>query len=334
MNMTKTAAFPVAFLVLCLAFLSDAAGAEERWRDELNCVAVGGYIQLPGITYDDLTPLAHQSFNSNTAAVTNALYSLPMEEREDFLTLYLEPKARERHRYFFQRCREVSDRRAAAARIDGSDPIPPALRRELQERERVKLALHEGAIPFRIAGKIVYIPIPFGYSSHDTPVPGFGDNMDVSNSLAVFRKVDPPAIDGSRPLVQRNIMATVKHVREGVDNLGSMLHAYNIMVDADWRLVSMYPPESVPGQAETVEYKWNLKPFGIKDNSFCYGQFEKTTDFHGVEQIRYRVTAVLMLPGSFIQVSIYHSANTSLDTVNEMNNDLTKWRDTILQANW
>lgn len=307
--------------------------AEDRRLEELTCLPVNGYIQLPGITYDDLTPLAHEVFKSNTAAVTNSLYSLPYEQRDDFIMLYLEPKARERHRYFFRRCREVSDKRAEAARIDGSDPIPPALRRELQERERVKLALHEGSIPFRIAGKIVYIPIPLGYSTQDTPIPGFVDDLALSNSMAVFRKVDV-MVDGQQPLVKRNVLATVKHVQEGVDNLGSMLQAYNIMVDSDWRMVSMYPPDSVPGQAESVEYKWNLKPFGVKDTSFCYGQFEKTTDFHGVEQVRYRVTAVIMIPGSFIQVSISHSANTTLDTVNEMNMDLTRWRDSILQANW
>lgn len=320
------------FLLSCLLFTGVVRG-EDRRLEELTCEAVNGYIQLPGILYDDLTPLAHEVFKSNAAAVTNSLYSLPMEEREDFITLYLEPNARERHRFFFTRCRDVSDKRAEASRISGTDPIPPLLRRELLERERVKLALHEGAIPFRIGGKVVYIPIPSGYTTHDTPVPGFVDDMALSNSMAVFRKVDVP-VDGQTPLMKRNIMATVKHVREGVDNLGSMLQAYTIMVDSDWRLVSIYPPDSVPGQAEAVEYKWNLKPFAVKDNSFCYGQFEKTTDFHGVDQIRYRVTAAVVLPGSFIQVSIYHGANTSLDTVNEMNTDLTRWRDTILQANW
>lgn len=322
----------LAALLFC-AWMSGAAWGEDQRLEELTCEPVSGYIQLPGIMYDDLTPLAHETFKSNAADVTNSLYALPVEEREDFITLYLEPKARERHRYFFRRCREVSDRRAEAAKISGKDPIPPALRRELLERDRVKLALHEGAIPFRLGGKVVYIPIPAGFATHDVPVPGFVDDTALANSLAVFRKIDVP-VDGREPLVRRNIMATVKHVREGADNLGSMLQAYNIMVDADWRLVSMYPPDSVPGQAETVEYKWNLKPFAVKDTSFCYGQFEKTADFHGVEQIRYRVTAVLVLPGSFIQVSMYHTANTSLDTVNEMNMDLTRWRDTILQANW
>lgn len=313
--------------------LAASARAEDRRLEELTCQPVNGYIQLPGITYDDLTPLAHEVFKSNAAAVTNSLYSLPYEERDDFIGLYLEPKARERHRYFFRRCREISDRRAEASRLDGSDPIPPTLRRELQERERVKLALHEGAIPFRIAGKIVYIPIPPGYTTQDTPIPGFTDDLALSNSMAVFRKIDV-VVDGQAPLVQRNILATVKHVREGVDKLGAMLEAYNIMVDPDWRMVSMYPPDSTPSNAESVEYKWNLKPFAVRDTSFCYGQFEKTTDFHGVEQIRYRATAILVLPGSFIQISIAHPTNTSLDTVNEINTDLTRWRDLVITANW
>lgn len=321
-----------AVFISFLAFTGTAL-TEDRRLEELTCEPINGYIQLPGITYDDLTPLAHEVFKSNAAAVTNSLYSLPVEEREDFITLYLEPKARDRHRYFFRRCREVTEKRAEASRIDGADPIPPVLKRELLERDKVKLALHEGSIPFRIGGKVVYIPIPSGYATHDTPVPGFVDDTALSNSMAVFRKIDLQT-DGQEPLVKRHIMATVKHVREGVDSLGSMLQAYNIMVDSDWRLVSIYPPDSVPGQAETVEYKWNLKPFAVKDNSFCYGQFEKTTDFHGVDQIRYRATAAVVLPGSFIQVSIYHGANTSLDTVNEINMDLTRWRDMILQANW
>ena len=320
---------------VCLALILAAAmapAAEEGDLEELTCLPVNGYIQLPGILYDDLTPLAREAFNNNPAAVTNALYSLPFEEREDFITLYLEPNAREKHRFFFTRCREISDRRARESAIGGREIIPPALRNELLERERVRLALHDGALPFRLGDHIVYIPIPPGYTVQENPLPGFITEGDLATSLAIFRKIDVPVV-GAEPLVKRNIVATVKHVREGADNLGSMLQAYKIMVDEDWRLAGIYPPDSTPGQAETVDYKWNLKPFNIRDNSFCYGQFEKTTDFHGREEIRYRVTAVITLPGSYIQVSVTHSSNTGLDTVNEMNTDLTRWRDAILTAN-
>ncbi len=323
------------FILAVLAATAAPAAAAmtgERMAEELTCLPVNGYIQLPGILWDDLTPLAKETFNSNPAAVTNALFSLPMEEREDFITLYLEPAARERHRFFFMRCQEVSERRARGAMVDGRDVIPGPLRAELLERERVRLALHEGAIPFRIGNVIVYIPIPPGYTTVDTQLPGFvADSL--SGSLAVFRKIDAPT-PGEERVVPRYILATVKHVREGADNLSSLLQAYRIMVDADWRLTSIYPPEAVPGQAESVEYKWNLAPFNVRDNSFCYGQFEKTADFHGVEEIRYRTTAIVTLPGSYIQVSIGHGANTSLDMVNEMNTDLTRWRDAILTANW
>ena len=309
-------------------------GSEERLARELSCQPVNGYIQLPGILYDDLTPLARETFNANPAAVTNALYSLPFEEREDFITLYLEPESRERHRYFFARCREVADRRAMDTYVEGAEVIPPHLKAELTERERVRLALHEGAIPFRLGGRIVYIPIPAGYAVQEGPIVDLLEDTGISGSLAVFVKTvgrtDPEA---GEPLVRRRVLATVRHVREGADNLATMLQAYRIMVDRDWRLASLYPPESPVEQAESVEYKWNLNPFAVRDNSFCYGQFEKTVDFHGVDQIRYRATAVVTLPGSYIQVSVAHLANTGLDTVAEMNTDIASWRDAILAVN-
>ncbi|MCD8140054.1 MAG: hypothetical protein LUE17_09820 [Planctomycetaceae bacterium] len=290
---------------------------------------------MPGILYDDLTPLAREVFRDNPAAVTNALYALPFEEREDFLVLYLVPEAREKHRYFFARCRELNQRREMASRVVvGGDVIPPALKAELAERERVRLALHEGAIPFSIGAGIVYIPIPFNYSIQDSPLPGFVDDPEFASNLALFRKADPVPVDGQPvPLVRNPILASVRHVREGTDNLATLLQAYRIMVDADWRLTGMYPPLVTPDQAETVEYKWNLEPFNIRDNSFCYGQFEKTRDFHGIEEIRYRVTAIITMPGIYIQVSISHGANTGLDMVNEMNSDIVRWRDDILAAN-
>lgn len=320
---------------LLFLILAAPAHAQDRRLEELTCLPVNGYIQLPGILYDDLTPLAREVFHDNPAAVTNALYALPYEERDDFLALYLTADAQDKHRYFFRRCREIADRRAQSARMeDGREILPRALRNELMERERVRLALHEGAIPFNLRDRIVYIPIPFGYSVQDTPVPGFIDDDMPANNLALFRKADPPAVDGeARPLVRHPIFASVRHVREGADNMASLIQAYRIMVDSTWRLVGMYPPQVTAEQAETVEYKWNLEPFNIRDNSFCYGQFEKTRDFHGVEEIRYRVTAIVTLPGSYIQVSVSHRANTGLDTVNEMNSDLVRWRDDIIAAN-
>lgn len=321
-------------LVVCLLLATTVANAsEERYAEEYNCLPINGYVNLPGILYDDLTPLAKETFNANTAAVTNALYALPMEEREDFISLYLEPTAREKHRYFFARCRALSERRAREAVIDGKEIIPSRLKAELLEREKVRLALHDGAIPFRIGDSILYIPIPPGYVVKEGPLVALQD-AGLADSLAVFEKMDVPAEGRDQPLYRRSVLATVKHVRQGTDNLSTMLSAYRIMVNSDWRLSSVYPPDATPGVAETVEYKWNLEPFSVRDNSFCYGQFEKTVDFHGAEQIRYRVTAVLVLPGSYIQVSVVHLANTSLDLVNEMNTDLTKWRDAILTANW
>ncbi|MCD8351692.1 MAG: hypothetical protein LUC93_13880 [Planctomycetaceae bacterium] len=324
----------LAFAIVAAATATPAS-AQDRLLEELTCEPVNGYIQLPGILYDDLTPLAREVFRDNPAAVTNALYALPFEEREDFLILYLVPEAREKHRYFFARCRELSQRREMASKVVlGGEVIPPALKAELVERERVRLALHEGAIPFSLGAGIVYIPIPFNYAIQDSPLPGFVDDPEFANNLALFRKADPVPLDGQPvPLVRHPILASVRHVREGSDNLATLIQAYRIMVDADWRLTGMYPPLVTPDQAETVEYKWNLDPFHISDNSFCYGQFEKTRDFHGVEGIRYRVTAIITMPGSYIQVSISHSANTGLDMVNEMNSDLVRWRDDILAAN-
>lgn len=321
-------------LVLALACLlgAHAAVGGDFYEEEYDCLPVNGFIDLPGIVYDDLTPLARQTFNGNTAAVTNALYALPFEEREDFIDLYLEPMAREKHRRFFARCREVSERRARSAVIDGKNILPERLRRELQERERMRLALHDGAIPFRIGDAIVYIPVPAGYAVKEGPVVALQDD-GLADSLAVFEKTEGNRPDGTAPLVRRNLLATVKHVRQATDNLNAMVTAYRIMVDQDWRLTAMYPPDATPGGADSAEYRWNLEPFGVRDASFCYGQFEKTVDFHGVEQIRYRATAVIVLPGSYIQVSVMHLANTSLDVVNEINTDLTRWRDGILAAN-
>lgn len=115
--------------------------------------------------------------------------------------------------------------------------------------------------------------------------------------------------------------------------MASVLASYRIMVDQDWRLAAIYPPEAAVASAESVEYRWNLQPFSVWGSSFCYGQFEKTVDFHGVSRIQYRATAVITMPGSYIQVSVVHAGNTGLDTVNEMNTDLTTWRDAILAIN-
>ena len=316
----------------CLLAATAAIASEDFYEERFDCLPINGYIDLPGIVYDDLTPLARQTFNGNTAAVTNALYALPFEEREDFISLYLEPAAREKHRHFFSRCREVSERRARSAVIEGKDVLPERLRRELQERERVRLALHDGAIPFRIGDAIVYIPVPAGYAVKEGPLVALQDD-GLSDSLAVFEKTEGNKPDGTAPLVGRTLLATVKHVRQATDNLNAMISAYRIMVNQDWRLTALYPPDATPGVADSVEYRWNVEPFAIRDVSFCYGQFEKTVDFHGVEQIRYRSTAVIVLPGSYIQVSVMHLANTTLDMVNEINTDLTRWRDAILAAN-
>lgn len=328
----KRIAVGVLLCVWCLAVSVAAGGDDDCWQN-LTCRPVNGYIELPGITFDDMTPLARDAFKGNPAAVTNALYSLPYEEREDFMVLYLEPNSREKHRIFFARCREISERRALDAKMGDGDVIPPQLRRELLERERVRLALHEGAIPFRLGTGILYIPIPSGYSVMEGPLPGFANDPAVSNALVSFKKADVP-VPGEERVIRKNMMATVKHVREGADNLSAMLRAYRIMVDETWRLTGIYPPEASPETAETVEYKWNVQPFNVRDNSFCYGQFEKTVDFHGVEEIRYRVTGVVMVGGSYVQVSVSQSVNTDLDTVGEMNTDLVRWRDAIISANY
>lgn len=328
----KAHACGAALLLLLLTF-GAAPASEERYERELTCQPVNGYIRLPGILYDDLTPLAREVFDDNPAAVTNALYSLPQEERDDFINLYLEPTARERHRYFFGRCVEISNRRAAAAMADGREIIPRRLRTELQERERVRLSLHEGALPFRIGTRNLYIPIPSGYEVQEGPLADYLGDAGVTDSLAVFGKATPPGKTDDAPPPRSNILAVVRHVREGSDNLASTLASYRIMVDQDWRLASIYPPEAAVANAESVEYRWNLQPFSVRDNSFCYGQFVKIVDFHGVSSIRYRVTAVIILSGGYIQVSIVHAANTGLETVNEINSELTGWRDAILAIN-
>ncbi len=328
---------------LALLMLASSACARDRRLDELTCLPVNGSIQLPGILYDDLTPLAREVFHNNSAAVTTALFALPYEEREDFIGLYLAPEAREKHQYFFARCREVNNRRARASIVnEGREILPRALRNELHERERIRLALHESSIPFRIGGKTVYIPLPVGYNLEDTPVPagygvqetsfpGFAGAVPHPNYLARFRKVDPVPAEGEA--ARHPVFAVVRHVREGADNMANLIQAYRIMVDGDWRLTGTYPEWTRPEQAETAEYKWNLEPFDVRDNSFCYGQFEKTRGFSGAEEIRYRATAIVTMPGSYIQVSVSHRANTGLEVVDEVNSDLARWRDDILAAN-
>ena len=328
---------------LSLLMLASSAYARDSRLDELTCLPVNGSIKLPGILYDDLTPLAREVFHNNSAAVTAALYALPYEEREDFISLYLAPESREKHRYFFAKCRAVDDRRSRASIVnDGREILPRTLRSELKERERIRLALRESAIPFRIGGRTVYIPLPVGYNLEDTPIPagysvqetslpGFAGAVPHPDYLARFRKVDPVSADGEA--ARHPVFAVVRHVREGAANLANLVHAYRIMVDGDWRLTSTYPEGTRYEQAETAEYKWNLEPFDVRDNSFCYGQFEKTRGGGGAEEIRYRVTSIVTLPGSHIQVSVSHSANTSLDTVDEVNSDLARWRDDIIAAN-
>lgn len=317
-------------LTVC-AWCGVATALEERHARELSCLPVDGYIRLPGIMYDDLTPLAREVFHDNPALVTNALYALPVEEREDFINLYLEPSSREKHSYFFARCHEVAERNAVAATVDGGEIIPKRLRDELRERQKVRLALHEGAVPFRVGDRVVRIPLPVGYVLQDGPLPAGIDLLE--GNRAVFARPRPaPADDGVAP--PPDVFAMIRQVREGKDSLASTLDAYRIMVDQDWRLIGIYPPEATPEEAETVEYKWNLQPFAVRSNSFCYGQFEKTTDFHGVNRIRYRSTAVILLPGRYIQVAIAHTADTGLEMVGEINNDLSNWRDAILTANW
>lgn len=320
-----------AFILLSTARLTVAL--EEREMRELSCLPVHGYIQLPGIKYDDLTPLARDVFRSDPASVSNALYALPLPEREDFITLYLEPNARERHRYFFSRCREVADRRALGAIIGAGDVIPPALRQEMLEREKVRVALYEGSVPFRIGSRTIHIPAPEGYKLDDGPLGLYLRDTGVIDSLAVFGKVQPVE-DAEEGRAVRPILASINSVREGSDSIGTMLQAYRTMVDADWRLAGLFPAGTSLEQAETLEYKWNLPPFNLRENAFCYGQFEKTTDIHGVNLVKYRATAIVTLPGCFIQVSVLRAANTTLSQVEEMNTDITRWRDAILAANW
>lgn len=332
--MTVKAASMVSLTLCLMATFGTVFALEEREARELSCQPVHGYIQLPGIKYDDLTPLARDVFRANPAAVSNALYALPMAEREDFITLYLEPNARERHRYFFARCRETAERRAMAAMIDGGDVIPPALRQELQEREKVRLALYEGAVPFRIGNTTIRIPVPDGYRLDDGPLAMYLRDRGVIESLAVFGKTVVLEDAGEETATTRPLLASISAVREGSDTAKTMLQAYRTMVDADWRLAGLYPPGATLEQAETIEYKWNLPPFNIRDHSFCYGQFEKRTDIHGVNYVHYRATAVITLPGCYIQVSVLRPANTSLAQVDEINTDITRWRDAIVNANW
>lgn len=320
-------------LAVLVAMAAAAPALDERDIETLSCQPVNGYVQLPGIKYDDLTPLARELFRGNPAAVSNALYALPAAEREDFITLYLEPGARERHRYFFARCREAADRRTLASLIDDGDVLPAPLRQELRERETARLALHEGALPFRVGSRTLYIPVPAGYKPDDGPLALHLRDSGIAESRAVFGKTEHA--DPSDPdWLSRPILASVDDVREAGDNARTMLEAYRTMVDADWRLSGYSPPGAPLDLAESLEYKWNLRPFNVRDNSFCYGQLEKSQDLHGVNRVRYRATAVISLPGCSIQVSVFRTANTTLAQVDEMNADIGKWRDAILVANW
>ena len=316
---------------VCLCAFSAAGSAvEERYANELSCRPVNGYVNLPGIKYDDLTPLARDVFRSNPAAVSKALYALPAAEREDFITLYLEPAARERHRYFFARCREYALRQSLGAPENG-EVLPAALRQELRQREEVRLSLQQGALPFRVGPRTIFIPAPDRYKLDDGPLGVYLRETGVVDNLAVFGKTQTASqIEAD----ERPVLASVQVVREASDSLDAMLQAYRTMVDADWRITALHPEGAPQDQAEMIDYKWNLQPFFIRDHSFCYGQFEKTSDIHGVSHVKYRATAVIMLPGCFIQVSILRSANTGLDQVDEINSDLAAWRDAILAANW
>ncbi|MDR1744839.1 MAG: hypothetical protein LBS30_03700, partial [Planctomycetota bacterium] len=186
---------------LSLLMLASSACARDRRLDELTCLPVNGSIQLPGILYDDLTPLAREVFHNNAAAVTTTLFALPCEEREDFISLYLVPEAREKHRFFFARCRDLGNRRARASIMaETGDVLPDALRGELRERERVRRALQEVSLPFRLGGKVVYIPVPTGYSVQETADPtGVAGNVPPADYLAMFRKVAPDPADGEAP---------------------------------------------------------------------------------------------------------------------------------------
>ena len=321
-------------LLLLLAFLTSAAPAlDERVAEELTCLPVNGAVRLPGVAYDDLTPLARKLFNSNPAAVSNALYALPYEERDDFLDLYLEPVARERHRYFFSRCRDVAGIRALEVAMSEGELIPARLRAELTERERVRSVLHKESVTFRVGEHTVYVPAPAGYVREDGALFGYLKDAGAADSLAVFGR--GTSGDGvENPAVPRNIIAIVQHVREGADSFDTMLQAYRAIVDNDWRAVNIPLDETVVVTPETVDYRWNLQPFAVRKHSFCYGRFDKVLDGAGGELIRYRATALVLLPGLNIQVSIAHSGHTDLDAVDIMNADLVAWRDAIMTANW
>ena len=325
--MKKTLSIALAALLAATAFSGASHALDERSEEELTCLPVNGAIRLPGIKYDDLTPLAHEVFRSNPAAVTNALYALPPAERDDFLDLYLEESAREKHRYFFNRCRDNFARQSAGTAMrDGV--LPSALRKELRQRRAVRLALHEGAIQFRVGPRIVFIPTPDGYRMNDDDLVATVQEPGAAENRAFFGKKTP---DGEG--VEPSIAASLDIVRETSESLGSMLRAYRTMVDRDWRLVGASPDGSTATSVEAKEYRWNLEPFHVTERSFCYGQFEKVVDVHGVSVVKYRATAVIMLPSCFVQLSVVHSADTALEQVNEFNTDITLWRDAVLTAN-
>ena len=323
---------------LALAFIAIAAAsgvdaAEERYAREYTCLPVNGSIQLPGIKYDDLTPLAREKFKSSPVAASDALYSLPAEEREDFLELYLEPTAREKHRYFFARCGEIAARKPVA---EIGQPyreiIPEALRKELAERRDARLALHEGAIPFKIANRTVYIPLPEEYKiDEEWEKTASADEFAYPGYLAAFRKIVAPIVENG-PVT--DITARVDRILETGDTIESMAASYKTLVDSDWRITNMLQEDTGTNTAEHIDYKWNLHPFQETKNSFCYGQFFKSVEAGSASRISYKCTAIVILRGIYIHISLTHRNNTDLDVVNEMNAALVKWRDAVLTANW
>lgn len=320
-------------ILVCLAALAAVAPARENhYSDDLTCRPVNGTVRLPGIAYDDLTSLARSVFSDNPAAVTDALYALPFEERDDFLDLYLEPHARERHRLFFSRCRDVAELRALETAVDRGERIPERLRAELAEQARERSALREGAIPFRIGDRLVYIPVPSGYVREEGALFGYLKDAGVADSLAVFGRREPAA-GVEEPFSGRNVLAVVQHVRGAADSFDVMLDAYRAIVDNGWRAAPA-PSDAVGANPVAIDYRWNLQPFAVREYSFCYGRFDKTVNTAGEERIRYRVTALVILPGCSVQVAVAHSGHTDLDTVDAMNVDLVEWRDAIMAANW
>ncbi|MCC8189208.1 MAG: hypothetical protein LIP77_01050 [Planctomycetes bacterium] len=322
-----TRPFAGVVLALLLAVAATVLAADEQDREQLTCRPVHGTVALPGIRYDDLSPLARQVFHDDAAAVSDALYALPLLEREEFKFLYLMPEARERHRYFFARCREVAERRAVGMAV-AETGVPAALRRELLQREDTRRRLLETAKPFRLPSRVIFIPAPEGFQLDDGPFTASLRERGMVDSLAVYGKTMAGEAGTD------TVLATINVVRESNERAGTVLAAYRTMVDADWRIAGVHPPDAPHDEARGLQYSWRLQPFAVREHSFCYGQFEKTVDRNGGTHLTYRATAVIALPGAFIQVSLIRTDGISVAAVEAMNSELDRWRDGIVAANW